>query len=296
MNPTKPKSYITRFIIYTYVLFLLLLLSFGGIAKVLLHGTPLAMRFLIAITAWTSTYVFLLMFKKLYPNRTVKEFYIHAFKEKINSRLLVTTIVIQMIIFAFSVFMVYFQNGFGTINLLDFSFSTIISGLFFTLIQGATGEETGWRGYLLPAVEKKIGIVKASVIVSLIWSFWHAPIWFLDSGYLGIELVQYIAVFVICITSLGFIIGICYHWCHNLLIPIALHFTFNFLGVMFKGDLIELVTWYAVFYFIVAVGFYLWHRIMLKKSQKIAASMPENDPLVSAKNVFDTDNYFQVRK
>ncbi|TAH65791.1 MAG: CPBP family intramembrane metalloprotease [Anaerolineaceae bacterium] len=53
-----------------------------------------------------------------------------------------------------------------------------ISALFFTLIQGALGEESGWRGDLLPAVEEKLGVVKGSLIVALIWSFWHAPIYY----------------------------------------------------------------------------------------------------------------------
>lgn len=76
------------------------------------------------------------------------------------------------------------------------------SALFFTLIQGATGEETGWRGYLLPVVEEKYGVVKGSLIVSLIWAFWHAPIWFLGTGYSGMALLQYITAFVVCISSL----------------------------------------------------------------------------------------------
>ena len=260
MNTLESKNYITKYVIFTYGLFGLLLLTLGGIATVFLHGTPLVMRWLIAITAWTPTYVFLLMFKKLYPNSTIKEFYKKAFKEKLNIRLLVTTAIIQITIFASCVYIVSIQRGVEVINLLDFSFPTVISALFFTLIQGPTGEETGWRGYLLPAVEEKIGVVKGSVIVSLIWSFWHAPIWFLGTGYSGTVLLKYIVIFVICITSIGFIIGICYHRCKNLFIPIWIHFTFNFLVGIFKGSRIELVSWYAAFYLIMAFGFFLWNK------------------------------------
>jgi membrane protease YdiL (CAAX protease family) len=167
--------------------------------------------------------------------------------------------------------MVSVQQEIDAINLLDLSFKTIISGLFFTLIQGATGEETGWRGYLLPAVEKKFGVVKGSILVSLIWSLWHAPIWFLNTGYSGITLIKYIIVFIICITCLGFIIGICYDRCKNLFIPIFIHFTFNFLGVLFRGDLIDLVTWYAVFYFIAAAGFFIWYKRSHITREKTAA-------------------------
>lgn len=260
MNAVKSKNYMMQYVIYTYGLFGLLLLTLGGIATVLLNGTPLVMRWLTAITAWTPTYVLLLMFKKLYPNSTVKVFYKRAFSVKINFRLLVTTTIMQIIIFASSVYMVSIQKGIATISLFDFSFPTVISAFFFTLIQGPTGEESGWRGYLLPAIEKKIGVVKGSLVVSLIWSFWHAPIWFLGTGYSGTELIKYIIVFVICITSVGFIIGICFHYCKNLFVPIWIHFLFNFLGETFIGSRVDLVAWYAAFYFIAAVGSFLWHK------------------------------------
>lgn len=272
MNTVKSKNYILQYVIFTYGLFGLLLLSLGGIATVFLHGTSLVMRWVTAITAWTPTYVFLLMFKKLYSSSTVKEFYKRAFKEKPNIRLLVTTAIIQIFIFASCVYMVSIQKGVEAISLLDFSFQTIISALFFALVTGATGEETGWRGYLLPAIEKKIGVVKGSLVVGLIWSLFHAPIWFLNTGYSGTDLIKYIIVFVFCITSLGFIMGICYHRCKNLFVPIWIHFTFNFLGLMFKGALIDLVTWYAIFYFIVAFGFFFWHKRNHIKCKKIVAS------------------------
>jgi membrane protease YdiL (CAAX protease family) len=271
MKIKKEKNYMLQYTIYTYGLFLLLLLTLGGIAKVLLHGTPLVMEWLMAITAWTPTVIFLLMFKKLYPNSTVKDFYKNAFMEKLNIRLLVSITLIQIIIYILSVYMVSTQKAVSTISLLNFSFSTLISTLFFTFIQGQAGEETGWRGYLLPAVAKKVGIVKGSLIVSLIWAFWHAPIWFLGTGYTGMDLIKYIIVFVICITSLGFIIGICYHHCKNLLVPIWIHFLFNFLGETFIGSKVDLVAWYAAFYFIIVFGFFLWNKtncVFIKKKGK----------------------------
>lgn len=114
---------------------------------------------------------------------------------------------------------------------------------------------------LLPAVEEKSGVVKGSLIVALIWSFWHTPIWFLGTGYSGATLVKYIVVFVICLTSTGFIIGISYHYCNNLFVPIWIHFMLNFFSGTFTGSLVDLVTWYAVFYFIAAFGFFLWHKV-----------------------------------
>ncbi|OQB25621.1 MAG: CAAX amino terminal protease self- immunity [Firmicutes bacterium ADurb.Bin182] len=280
MDTKKSKDCIMQYVIFTYGLFGLLLLTLGGIATVLLHGTPSVMRWLTAITAWTPTFVLLLMFKKLYPNCTVKAFYKKAFDAKLNFRLLVTTTIIQIFIFASSVYIISVQRSVTVISLFDFSFSTVIPALFFTLIQGATGEESGWRGYLLPAIEGKIGIIKSSLAVSLIWSFWHAPIWFLGTGYTGTELIKYIIAFVICITSLGFIIGICYHHCKNLFVPIWIHFLFNFLGETYTGSMADLVAWYAAFYLIIAIGFFLWHKRSQKTSKEITAKKSIAQPNV----------------
>lgn len=256
----KPKNYMLQYLVYTYGLFILLILVFGGIGTILLNGTPLVMKWVISITAWTPTYVFLLMFKKLYPNSTLKEFYKNAFSKKINYRLLIVTTLIQVLIFLLSVYMVSVQKSVSVFSLLDFSSEVIIPTFLFTLIQGPAGEETGWRGHLQPAMEEKFGTVKGSFLVGLIWAIWHAPIWFLGTGYHGTELLKYSIVFATTIASLGFIMGLCCHYCRNLIIPIWMHFVLNFLSETFTASKLDMVSWYAVFYLITAVGFALYHR------------------------------------
>lgn len=261
MGNNKATGYSVKYVIYTYGLFWFLIAILGGIATVLLHGTPPVMKWLIAITAWTPTYVFLLMFGKLYPNSSLKTFYKNVFIKKLNKSLLVTSTILQTLIIIISVYIVSVQRGVSSVSLLDFSFPAMISGLFFTMIQGPAGEETGWRGFLLPEAEKKFGVVKGSLLVSIIWAFWHAPVWFLGTGYNGMILIKYIIAFVICIVSLGLIIGICFHQCKNLFIPIWMHFMLNFSTVIFTGSLADLIIWFAVFYFIMAAGYLFWYKV-----------------------------------
>ncbi len=48
------------------------------------------------------------------------------------------------------------------------------------VIGGPLGEEFGWRGYALPALSAKMGWRLASVIIGVIWSAWHLPLFFMS--------------------------------------------------------------------------------------------------------------------
>jgi membrane protease YdiL (CAAX protease family) len=43
---------------------------------------------------------------------------------------------------------------------------------------GQAGEEVGWRGYLLPRLTERTGLITASLIVGAIWAVWHLPLFF----------------------------------------------------------------------------------------------------------------------
>ncbi len=48
------------------------------------------------------------------------------------------------------------------------------------IIDGPLGEEIGWRGFLLPALWRRIGPISASLIVGVIWYVWHIPLYAVD--------------------------------------------------------------------------------------------------------------------
>lgn len=51
------------------------------------------------------------------------------------------------------------------------------------VLVGALGEETGWRGWLLPGVQRRTGPVTAALVVAVVWAGWHLPQFFLVRSY-----------------------------------------------------------------------------------------------------------------
>lgn len=82
-----------------------------------------------------------------------------------------------------------------------------IIGIFWGLLT-ATGEEIGWRGFLVPALNERIGLNRALLVTGLFWCLWHFPllIW---GGYMeGQSLLYSLIAFVLCIFPVGVICGL----------------------------------------------------------------------------------------
>lgn len=73
-----------------------------------------------------------------------------------------------------------FIGDIGSFDLMAFlSIPTILWAGFYA---GPLGEELGWRGFLLPELQKKHTNLKSAIIIGIIWFVWHIPLWWAPFG------------------------------------------------------------------------------------------------------------------
>jgi membrane protease YdiL (CAAX protease family) len=95
------------------------------------------------------------------------------------------------------------------IDLLPELMSAAVFFVYPGLLAGPLGEEIGWRGFALPRLQELHDPVKASLILGVLWAFWHAPIWF--SGQWSAPTVPNIAVYVFWIVA----VTVIFTWVFN---------------------------------------------------------------------------------
>lgn len=99
-----------------------------------------------------------------------------------------------------------------------------INGVF------AFGEEYGWRGVLSEEV-RPLGLVKANLLVGVLWGLWHAPLIALGHNY-GPDWVAGIPMFVVITIPLSFILWWARERSTWVAAPAVVHGAFNgFAGV-----------------------------------------------------------------
>jgi len=97
------------------------------------------------------------------------------------------------------------------------------------------GEETGWRGFALPRLQRTRPAASATLVLAILWAFWHLPAFFYRETYVEMGILGFP----------GFLISIVFAtmvftWIYNstggsLLLVIVFHALFNWLSVSDAG-------------------------------------------------------------
>jgi membrane protease YdiL (CAAX protease family) len=111
-------------------------------------------------------------------------------------------------------------------------------------VQAGIGEEIGWRGYATPHLQKRFSGLTACLIVSVIWTAWHLPLFWMPGGlqadmWKEVGFIASVAFYGIYLTASSII----FTWSFNstggsLLMPILLHGSANTAAWLFSANVI----------------------------------------------------------
>jgi len=71
-----------------------------------------------------------------------------------------------------------------------------LAGVLLLITVSSMGEETGWRGYALPQLQRRFSPLTSSLIIAVLWFGWHLPQFFLIATYRDSGPVQYVGMFI----------------------------------------------------------------------------------------------------
>lgn len=122
-----------------------------------------------------------------------------------------------------------FIGGIGRFDGMAFlSIPTILWAGFYA---GPLGEELGWRGFLLPELQKKYTNLKSAIIIGCIWFVWHIPLWWAPFGTLvsgeSISFLPVLTYFVMLICLSIIITWLVIHSKGSVLIALLFHLCIN---------------------------------------------------------------------
>jgi membrane protease YdiL (CAAX protease family) len=267
MNTTN-RTNLRLFFILTYVLFYLLLAITG--AMISFNVSPVLVTVMKNVCAWTSTFILLILFRKIFPNVSFSAFLKQQFP-RVHLLDFVISLAIEMFFFicTLGLFLTLGNRNLESMNFIKLT--NLLPLLIINLTAGPLGEELGWRGYALNEFQKKYNPLVSSIYIGIIWGFWHLPLWLL-SGLTGGNLLVYSACFLIGIISQSVLITYFYNRSKNILIAVWIHFLFNFLLSLLVIDLMPFFVYAFITYFALTVCVvFINRKTMLQKPDTMIA-------------------------
>lgn len=260
MNKVKKVGLGWNYVIAAYITFAAMVLGICGCASIVFHASPLVMRILADLCAWSPTIVLFVGFKKWCPQKTIKEYFKEAFSGKIKISLILVSILSTGLAFFVAAYVFSYIKGISITSVFQKGSLPIIVSIILSILAGPTGEECGWRGYLRPVFESKYGFMKGNIITGLVWTFWHTVLWFVDSDFTsGIEMLIYVLSNVVVVTAIHMIMAVILEKENNLIYAILVHLFFNLPYIFVNVDIMfyEII---MVIFTIEAIIFLLYRK------------------------------------
>lgn len=105
-------------------------------------------------------------------------------------------------------------------------------------------EETAWRGYALPRMQRKLNPLTASLVLGVVWGLWHLPLFFIPDSFQS--RIPFLG-FLLSTVATSVIIGWIFNHARGSVLIVALFHGFTdvmiaFTGVMTSGALLFWIT------------------------------------------------------
>jgi CAAX protease family protein len=228
MNP-KPisksnlieKHPLILFFVFAYFFFFVSLLLIGLIRR-FVHIPDTLMQVFVAFASWTPNLAAILIVWKSKGRKGVIALLIGWKKWRI-SILWYLVGILPMVIALFTAGISSLLDGMPLLVDTNVCWSAILSMVIFHTLQGATGEELGWRGYALPRLEERFGSLVSALLLGVLIAGWHSILHLLSPT--GIPEWQFWWV-IICYSII--VAWIYSQTSRSLLIVSLFHFSFNF--------------------------------------------------------------------
>ena len=151
------------------------------------------------------------------------------------------------------------------------SWQSLLPRFVFVFLFVGLGEETGWRGFALPELQKRFSPFVASLVVGVFWAAWHMPL-------MGVEFkAAVIPAFLLSVMAGSVVMAWLFNRANGGLLPLpVLHATVNTIGAgyvfpMFSGvDNTRLWWTYSLLWMIASVASVLATQRMTQKPSAMA--------------------------
>lgn len=240
--------------LFLLLAFALFIVGFALVGLLISLGSPNYLVVLVQILmAWTPTMAYAIVHRKANPGQSLWRHVVGLFATRIRLLPLLASLLIPVVATAVVWLGYALVSGQAPLDLVaDLSVVGLLVMFFDSLIRGPLGEELGWRGYLQVELNKRFSLLKASLIVGVIWAVWHLPLWFI-AGYQGLDLLLYIVFFAVGLIAFSVIIGFVYGRGRNLLYAILLHQMLNFSGRLLEMDELTVLAGSSAIYVLIAL-------------------------------------------
>jgi membrane protease YdiL (CAAX protease family) len=141
--------------------------------------------------------------------------------------------------------------------------SLVFGAYVFVALIGGGNEEPGWRGFALPRLEERYAPVPATLILGVVWAFWHLPQLVADPNAVYsfawlVDELPGIVLRVINIVGFAFLLTWIYNGTESVLLALLLHAGINTANSTLVPLPIEAITGESFMTVLIAVDIAVW--------------------------------------